>query len=109
MAIAEYPRELQKRLSQYKYCDGSPVFQYKEEPKKKLPRHPERLESRYLDTDLTELGNAHDADFQVKLTQKIFENGGALLTGAGGTGKTYLINSSRRSSRQMARAVGSSL
>ena len=46
IALAEFPRELQKRMEAFKYCDGSPLFQHKLEPKKKLLLHPGYLEAR---------------------------------------------------------------
>ena len=99
IAIAEFPPELKKRIETYKYCDGSPMFQHKIEPKRKLPIHPGFIEARNTAppqprprVSCTErelnLGDVNAANYVDQVALKIFENGGALVTGPGGVGKT---------------------
>jgi len=105
IAVARLPPELRQHVSTATYPDGSPTFAFKENKRCQLPGSAESLVARdaelpapqsrlsVTETQLqAELGcGVRDAGWFEALTRKIFENGGCMVTGPGGVGKTHLL------------------
>jgi hypothetical protein len=88
---------LQQLESRYLFPDNSPMFHIKIEPVSKVPTYEQNVEPRVqnltFDSHIWNIVVEETLDDRVKDSAKLFlENGGLLLTGAAGVGKTVLIH-----------------
>jgi hypothetical protein len=116
IALVKVPAQLKKRVREVKYPDGTFQFAIKSTPYRMLPRHKERLletgnrvhpprqprrsvDEHDLEAELG--GRVTDSDWFEKLARLLFDNGGGMVTGPGGCGKTRgLLASFRKLAEQ---------
>jgi hypothetical protein len=107
IALASVPATLKKRVREVKYPDGTFMYAIKNDHKTSynvLPKHTERLletgnriapspqprrsvDEHDLEAELA--GRVNDPDWFDKLARLLFDNGGGVVLGPGGVGKTW--------------------